>query len=223
MDGRDHPFTFDRVFGPQSTQGEVFGEVAELVQSALDGFHVCIFSYGQTGAGKTHTMQVGAVGSGGVFEDCNLHLLPASSSYLPPMPCVQLHTRHDPDAAPLIVRRPQTHHVSATPNPHTHTHQGSPTPEGAGIIPRAVELILSRVGALAAQDWQYSLEASFIEVYNNQLRCVLGRRGRPSPVCLILLHPPSPPLSQPPNQPTKQPQGPPGGGRRPQPRGRPHP
>ncbi|EIE25441.1 kinesin-domain-containing protein [Coccomyxa subellipsoidea C-169] len=56
-EGKDQGFTFDRVFGPQSTQAEVFQEVSELVQSALDGFKVCLFSYGQTGAGKTHTMQ----------------------------------------------------------------------------------------------------------------------------------------------------------------------
>jgi hypothetical protein len=38
---------------------QVFSAVSELVQSALDGYHVCLFSYGQTGAGKTHTMQAG--------------------------------------------------------------------------------------------------------------------------------------------------------------------
>ena len=39
------------------SESQVFSGVSELVQSALDGYHVCLFSYGQTGAGKTHTMQ----------------------------------------------------------------------------------------------------------------------------------------------------------------------
>lgn len=65
-DGRDHAFSFDRVFGPGTAQETVFCEVAELVQSALDGYQVCLFSYGQTGAGKTYTMQGtrGAAGQG---------------------------------------------------------------------------------------------------------------------------------------------------------------
>jgi len=81
--------------------------VSELVQSALDGYNVCLFSYGQTGAGKTHTMQ------------------------------------------------------------------GAESTEARGIIPRAVAQLLEAIAKLRAQGWEYSLEASFVEIYNETIRDLL--------------------------------------------------
>mmetsp|Transcript_29865 Transcript_29865/g.41311 ORF Transcript_29865/g.41311 Transcript_29865/m.41311 type:complete len:932 (-) Transcript_29865:169-2964(-) len=56
-------FKFDAVYGPQSSQEEVFLSTEPLVRSVLDGFNVCIFAYGQTGSGKTHTMMGGSSSS----------------------------------------------------------------------------------------------------------------------------------------------------------------
>ena len=49
-------YTFDSVYGPDITQAQIFEETKSLVQSAIDGYNVCIFAYGQTGSGKTHTI-----------------------------------------------------------------------------------------------------------------------------------------------------------------------
>ncbi|KAI9989794.1 hypothetical protein PInf_020081 [Phytophthora infestans] len=49
-------FAFDQMFGPHSTQAEVYTQVEPLVSSFTDGYNACIMAYGQTGSGKTHTM-----------------------------------------------------------------------------------------------------------------------------------------------------------------------
>lgn len=101
------PFEFDRVFDPSVQNEEVFGEISQLVQSALDGYNVCIFCYGQTGSGKTYTMS-------------------------------------SPD----------------------------------GMIPRATHMIYDTITRLAEKSWSYTMEGSFVEVYNEELHDLLAPGGR---------------------------------------------
>lgn len=49
-------FGFDKVFSQDASQEDVFLEVEPILRSALDGHNACILAYGQTGTGKTYTM-----------------------------------------------------------------------------------------------------------------------------------------------------------------------
>ncbi|KAG1326307.1 kinesin-like protein KIN-14O [Cocos nucifera] len=55
--GTRKEFNVDKVFPQDSTQEDVFLEVEPILRSALDGHNVCILAYGQTGTGKTYTME----------------------------------------------------------------------------------------------------------------------------------------------------------------------
>ena len=100
-------FEFDRVFDPSAKQEEIFEEVSQLVQSALDGYKVCLFSYGQTGSGKTHTML------------------------------------------------------------------GDGSGDARGIIPRAVAKIVQASQQNVQKGWKYTMHASYVEIYNEQVRDLL--------------------------------------------------
>jgi kinesin family protein C1 len=121
-DGKRHEYRFDAALAPATSQAQVFEAVADVVQSALDGYKVCLFSYGQTGAGKTYTMQ----GGDGVGEE--------------------------------------------------------------GIVPRSVDKILATVARAREEGWTYDLEASFVEVYNEQLRDLLGARSSAPTESLSIQH-----------------------------------
>jgi len=56
--GEEHGmFQYDRVFGQNCTQEEVYGAVAsETVANVMEGYNGTIFAYGQTGAGKSFSM-----------------------------------------------------------------------------------------------------------------------------------------------------------------------
>ncbi|XP_057252476.1 kinesin-like protein KIF27 [Pezoporus wallicus] len=66
--GKDRVFTFDFVFGKNSTQEEVYTIcIKPLLVSLTEGYNATVFAYGQTGSGKTYTIGGGHIAS--VAED----------------------------------------------------------------------------------------------------------------------------------------------------------
>ncbi|WVZ81961.1 hypothetical protein U9M48_029284 [Paspalum notatum var. saurae] len=72
-------YEFDRVYGPHIGQGELFHDVQPFVQSALDGYNISIFAYGQSCSGKTHTLE-GSSHDRGLYLRCFEELFDLSNS-----------------------------------------------------------------------------------------------------------------------------------------------
>ena len=54
----EHEYTFDHVYDQNSTQEEVYEQTAKgVINSCLEGYNATLFAYGQTGTGKTYTME----------------------------------------------------------------------------------------------------------------------------------------------------------------------
>ena len=70
-------FTFDYTYGADSSQHSIFAQTAQpIIDSVLEGYNGTIFCYGQTGTGKTHTME-------GVVDDEQLRgIMPNSFHYV---------------------------------------------------------------------------------------------------------------------------------------------
>ena len=104
-------FTFDGVYDHTSTQKEIFeGCALPIVRAAIEGYNGTIFCYGQTGTGKTHTME------------------------------------------------------------------GKDEPENErGLIPNTFETVFGDIDALEAANKNFLVRASFLEIYNENVRDLLGK------------------------------------------------
>uniref|UniRef100_A0A0K0DKJ6 Kinesin-like protein n=1 Tax=Angiostrongylus cantonensis TaxID=6313 RepID=A0A0K0DKJ6_ANGCA len=70
-------FTFDAIYNESSKQMDLYDEsFRDLVDSVLNGFNGTIFAYGQTGTGKTYTMEgvPSAPDERGVIYNCFEHI-----------------------------------------------------------------------------------------------------------------------------------------------------
>lgn len=71
--GGDKTFTYDYVFGEESSQVQVYDScVSKLLPKVFEGFNVTILAYGQTGSGKTFTMGTSCSSNGARSEDAGI-------------------------------------------------------------------------------------------------------------------------------------------------------
>jgi len=91
---------FDAVFNEVSEQNNIFENVKSLLDSVLDGYNACIFAYGQTSAGKTHTMLGPNGGKNLLQQPGSWGILPRSASYL----LNSLHTRSKKESMRYLVK-----------------------------------------------------------------------------------------------------------------------
>jgi hypothetical protein len=49
-------FEVDGILGPEMDQQDIYDELEDVCLSAMDGYNICVMTYGQSGAGKTHTL-----------------------------------------------------------------------------------------------------------------------------------------------------------------------
>ncbi|EPQ28100.1 uncharacterized protein PFL1_04427 [Pseudozyma flocculosa PF-1] len=109
---RQKTYHFDQVFGPEADQGMLYQDVVgPILNEVMSGYNCTIFAYGQTGTGKTHTMEGDLTSQMGTYSS------------------------------------------------------------EAGIIPRTLYRLFHTL-ELSKED--YSVKASFIELYNEELRDLLS-------------------------------------------------
>ncbi|KAL7542988.1 hypothetical protein ACHAWF_007291 [Thalassiosira exigua] len=60
-------FVYDSLFGPQSTQEEIFDSVKGITEAVCGGYNGTILAYGQTGSGKTHTILYSSITTNASF------------------------------------------------------------------------------------------------------------------------------------------------------------
>jgi len=80
---RSKMFTYDGIFGPTSTQMDVYNTVVSpLLKEVIAGYNCTVFVYGQTGTGKTYTMEGNHMDNSNWQSDTSAGIIPRCLSHL---------------------------------------------------------------------------------------------------------------------------------------------
>jgi len=163
--GKETRSSFKHVFDTSASQSQVFDRVGlPLVQDLIQGKNGLLFTYGVTGSGKTHTMQ-GSMENGGVMARTIDVLFNSISEFqtrkfqLKSDRLNGFQIQSDTDAA---LERQQ----ELVNNPKMGARRGRANHSGGSEESYSQRVADSR-SVQVDEDMQYSVFASFVEIYNN--------------------------------------------------------
>lgn len=160
--GSATPYAFDLILDEFASQEDTFSQCAShLCLAALEGFNASIFAYGQTGAGKTHTIK----GSKGE----NKGILPRSLDYIfqhIQLKGGQLLTTANEGACPP----PKSSHLDPNAGGRSSVSALLRSP-GRSICPFA---IFDKNGAHDPDTIYYKLSCTYLEIYQEQIYDLLA-------------------------------------------------
>ncbi|XP_053526120.1 kinesin-like protein KIF23 isoform X4 [Artibeus jamaicensis] len=164
-DYKEIQYSFKRVFGPHTTQKELFDVVANpLVDDLIHGKNGLLFTYGVTGSGKTHTM-TGSLGAGGLLPRCLDMIFNSIGSFQAKRYVFKSNDRNSMDIQCEVDALLERQRREAMPNPKTPSGKRQIDPEFADMINVQEFCKAEEVD----EDSVYGVFVSYIEIYNNYI------------------------------------------------------
>ncbi|KAF6130613.1 kinesin family member 23 [Phyllostomus discolor] len=164
-DYKEIQYSFKRVFGPHTTQKELFDLVANpLVDDLIRGKNGLLFTYGVTGSGKTHTM-TGSLGEGGLLPRCLDMIFNSIGSFQAKRYVFKSNDRNSMDIQCEVDALLERQRREAMPNPKTPSGKRQIDPEFADMINVQEFCKAEEVD----EDSVYGVFVSYIEIYNNYI------------------------------------------------------
>ncbi|XP_036910141.1 kinesin-like protein KIF23 isoform X5 [Sturnira hondurensis] len=164
-DYKEIQYSFKRVFGPHTTQKELFDVVANpLVDDLIHGKNGLLFTYGVTGSGKTHTM-TGSLGAGGLLPRCLDMIFNSIGSFQAKRYVFKSNERNSMDIQCEVDALLERQRREAMPNPKTPSGKRQIDPEFADMINVQEFCKAEEVD----EDSVYGVFVSYIEIYNNYI------------------------------------------------------
>lgn len=157
-------YEFDAVFDGNSQQEDIYKQVcAPIVASTLEGYNGTIFAYGQTGTGKTYTLE----GPGGRLRAAAVARRKSS---------ITSNTTAGPQQPPKSAKQNKT--ISSSKRASVAVPSVSMLESGldgdkklAGVIPRAFVQIFEHINK--QPEVQFLIRASYLQLYQEELHDLL--------------------------------------------------